>query len=77
MTDRGLLARQGKLTPAGAELREEIEATTDRLAAEPFAPLREIQRASLVEALTPLAVAIARSKTIRYPNPIGLPDLSE
>ena len=77
MIDRGLLGPQGRLTAAGTELREEIEATTDRLAAAPFAPLREIQRSSLVEALTPLAVAIARSKTIRYPNPIGLPDLSE
>jgi Helix-turn-helix family len=71
---RGLLDAGG-LTAAGRALRADIEATTDRLAAGPFAVLNEAQRAGLLATLEPVAAAVSRSGVLRYPNPIGLPPL--
>ncbi|MFF5447724.1 hypothetical protein [Streptomyces sp. NPDC012888] len=39
LRERGLLDTDGKLTPAGEELREELETETDRLDAAPYAHL--------------------------------------
>jgi|SoiMethySBSTD1v2_1073268.scaffolds.fasta_scaffold340375_2 hypothetical protein len=72
--ERGLVAG-GALTEAGRWLRAEVEATTDRLAAAPFAALTDAERAAMLDALEPVAVAVSRSGIIRYPNPIGLPPL--
>ena len=60
---------------AGRSLRAEIEATTDRLAAEPFVSVTEA--ACRPAPGRPRAgggggVAVG---VIRYPNPIGLPPL--
>ena len=71
---RGLLDAGG-LTAAGRALRADIEATTDRLAAGPFAAVTEAQRAGLLAVLEPVATAVSRSGVLRYPNPIGLPAL--
>lgn len=73
--DRGLVASDGSLSAAGRALRAEVEATTDRLAAAPFAVLDSAFRDRLIDALDPVARAIAASGTIRYPNPMGLPAL--
>ncbi|WP_327351954.1 SCO6745 family protein [Streptomyces sp. NBC_01304] len=51
LTGRGLLATDGELTPAGVELRKDIEDRTDRLDAAPYAHLG----AAGVERLTELA----------------------
>ena len=71
--DRGLVAADGSLSAAGRALRAAVEATTDRLAAAPFAVLDAASRDRMIDALGPVAGAIAASGTIRYPNPMGLP----
>jgi hypothetical protein len=74
LAGRGLVA-DGRLTEAGTSVRAEVEATTDRLAAAPFAGLDDAGRQRLLDQLTPLAVTIARSGVLRYPNPMSLPPL--
>ena len=71
--ERGWVDGEGELTDAGRALREGVETTTDALAAAVFEP-GEIERA--IATLDPLARAVAGSATIRYPNPMGLPQLS-
>ena len=71
---RGLVDGGG-LTDAGRAVRAEVEAATDRLAEAPFAAVAAADRAALLAALDPVAVAVSRSGIIRYPNPIGLPPL--
>lgn len=70
---RGWLDRDGALTATGVAARSEIEATTDRLAAEPVARLGDERAARLLDLLRPIARAIAGTDAIRYPNPIGVP----
>ncbi|MCU1357904.1 MAG: hypothetical protein JWM89_3322 [Acidimicrobiales bacterium] len=78
---RGLVATDGTLSPAGRTLRTDVEATTDRLAAEPFATAADTaadgELATLVATLDPAARAVSAAGVIRYPNPIGLPPLAE
>jgi DNA-binding MarR family transcriptional regulator len=73
---RGLVRRSGTLTDAGRSLRTEIEATTDRLAAAPFATLDDAERTALADLLLPSARAVSRAGVLRYPNPIGLPPIA-
>ena len=73
---RGQIDADGQLTDAGRSIRTAIEKRTDELAAAPFAPLSDDDRASLLAALDPLARAISASGTIRYPNPMGLPPVA-
>jgi hypothetical protein len=76
--DRGAargLVDGGRLTDAGRAVRVEVEAVTDRLAEAPFAAVTAADRAVLLAALDPVAIAVSRSGVIRYPNPIGLPPL--
>jgi hypothetical protein len=72
---RGLVGEDGALSVAGVEVRHEVEATTDRLAAAPWHGLSEVERTRLIDLLTPAATAVARSGVIRFPNPMGLPPL--
>jgi diadenosine tetraphosphatase ApaH/serine/threonine PP2A family protein phosphatase len=65
LRDRGLLAPDGTLTNAGAELRAEVEARTD--AASCSAPGVD----DVVAELRPLTGAA--ESLLWYPNPIGLP----
>ena len=74
---RGWIASDGGLSRDGNLLRENIEAATDRLAAQPFDTLDNAARAALLKALAPAAAAVSRSGAIRYPNPIGLPPIDE
>ena len=73
---RGLL--QGtELTDAGRALRAHVESTTDDLAATPFSPLLDDgTAASLLDALTAPALAVAHSGALPFPNPMGLPALA-
>jgi hypothetical protein len=73
---RGLLAGDGALTPAGASLRDEIEAVTDDLAAEPWAALATNEVAAVARELDAIARAVQGAGTIRFPNPMGLPPLT-
>jgi hypothetical protein len=73
---RGLVTHDGALSAVGRELRADVERTTDRLAAAPFAAIEPSARVALVAALDPAARAVGRSGTIRYPNPMGLPRLA-
>lgn len=67
------LLDQHVLTAAGRSLRKEIEADTDRLAAQPIdVALDADEQRHLLDVLTRPAREIADSGAIPYPNPIGL-----
>lgn len=70
---RGLVDDGGSATEAGRELRDEIEATTDRLAAEPVARLGPDGADRLEVLLSPLARQVAASGRIPA-GVIGIPD---
>ena len=74
---RGWIGSDGGLSRDGNLLRENIEALTDRLAAQPFGTLDNAARAALLKAPAPAAAVVSRSGAIRYPNPIGLPPIDE
>ncbi|MEM7286002.1 MAG: hypothetical protein AAF480_06590 [Actinomycetota bacterium] len=75
LRSRGLVQDE-ELTDLGAELRAQIEAITDERAIEPYdAALAATEQSELLDALTPLALAIQRSDVIPFPNPMGLPEL--
>ncbi|WP_435134990.1 SCO6745 family protein [Actinacidiphila sp. bgisy144] len=61
LRERGLLDADGALTPAGTALRQEIEDTTDRLAADPYRHLGEAGTARLTEIASRLTRAAAQS----------------
>jgi hypothetical protein len=69
---RGLL-HGPDLSPAGSELRREIERQTDQLAGSAFSTLGLDGSAELVDRLRPLADLIVGAGVIPFPNPIGLP----
>ena len=69
---RGLLA-DGRLTPAGAQLRQAIEDTTDDLAAEPWTHLGPAGTARLAQLLEPLTARVVAAGIMPFPNPVGLP----
>jgi hypothetical protein len=71
LVGRGLLADDGALTPAGASLRTEVEAATDRAAAVPWSVLGDEERRRVVDVLGPLGALIAERLPIRVPNPMG------
>lgn len=71
---RGLLGDDGSATPEAVALRDSIEATTDRLAAEPWTRLGPERTEELRAALYPLAKAARAS--LPPDNPIGLPQLT-
>lgn len=75
LEDRGLIDGTGA-TAAGRRLRQDVERTTDELAAASSYHLNLTQRETLIATLNPIALTIAASGLIPYPNPIGLPDVS-
>lgn len=72
---RGLLTDDGRATDAGGALRAEVEATTDRLAGQPWTGLGEEGVRALLEDLRPASEGLAASGEIPYPNPMGLPSV--
>jgi hypothetical protein len=56
-----------------AAARREIEATTDRLAMEPWDHLGPDDTARLGGLLRPVVTSIAAARVVPYPNPMGLP----
>ncbi|MEU7301250.1 hypothetical protein [Streptomyces sp. NPDC007206] len=73
LCERGLLAADGSLTPAGAALRAEVEALTDAAAEGPWTALGADRAARLAELLDPLARAVETSGLLPTGNPVGLP----
>jgi len=71
LADLGWLDAAGAVTPAGRQRHGELEEQTDRLAAQPWAVLRERHRERLVELLTPITDAVVR--VLPFPNPVGVP----
>jgi hypothetical protein len=70
---RGWIDDANDLTERGGSGREEIEATTERLAEEPIERLGSDRTERLLQLLEPLAKAVVLNGVIRYPNPIGVP----
>ncbi|KHL18049.1 hypothetical protein CLV56_1145 [Mumia flava] len=70
LVDRGILTRDGTLTPDGATLRHQVEEATDRLASTSLRTLDEPDWC--VRTLTGLARALFDGGAIGVPNPIGL-----
>ncbi len=73
LLERGLLAEDRALSDEGWALRREVEASTDRVAAAPWARLGDEGCAELLSLLAPLTESIAGSGVIPERNPIGLP----
>jgi len=79
---RGRLESRGLMegahpSPAGLELRRWLEQVTDELAAPPFASLAARERSVLLEGLRTVTGSVIASGTIPFPNPIGLPALTQ
>ncbi|HEX4190918.1 MAG TPA: hypothetical protein VHZ06_07965 [Marmoricola sp.] len=69
---RGLLAPDGGLTPRGAEVRERIEADTDRLARTALGPITP-ELGTIRPVMAGLARAIAAAGSLPAGNPMGVP----
>jgi hypothetical protein len=76
LADRGLLAGDGSLTPAGRALRADVEARTDALADAPLAALGEGRAARLAALAQPLVAAIVAGGGFLHGNPMGLRPLT-
>jgi hypothetical protein len=72
LTDRGLLDASGALSPAGADLRREVERKTDELAARPWTALGAAGAERLAELAGPPSATIVATGALPFPNPIGL-----
>lgn len=68
---KGLVA-DGRLTKAGAELKQEVEDTTDRLSAEAFSVLSAAELDELLGLLRPLTSAVVKGGDIPLDAPMGL-----
>lgn len=72
LTARGWLDRRGSLTEVGQLAHSEIEAATDRLAAQPWDIIGPETTRHVLTLIDPLARSIARSGAIPWPNAVGL-----
>lgn len=72
LAGRGLLDRDGALTAAGAELKEQIETLTDTLALAPYAVLDDDEVERLFTALTPITRAVVAAGDVPVATPMGL-----
>lgn len=73
LRERGLLDAAGSAADAGRALRDQIEQTTDDLAAPRPSPLRDDELERLVALLSELRRHVDGAGLIPYPNPMGLP----
>ncbi len=76
LADRGLLAADGQLTPAGARLVDHIADRTDVLAAPGWEVLHEDEVDRLRRLIAPMAAQLG-AEAIPYPNPVGAPRPAE
>jgi hypothetical protein len=71
LRDRGLLDVAGKLTDAGAALRQQVEDQTDRLATAPVERLGTAGLRQVTDLAAPLARALIDAKVVPVPSPAG------
>jgi len=71
LMDRGLIAHDGKLTARGQEVRDDVEARTDRIALTAYDILDDEQLQQLLDALTALARAVIATGDIPEVTPVG------
>jgi hypothetical protein len=71
LVGRGLLGPDRRITGAGAELLNEAERDTNRLATGPLAGLDDEGVRAIARRLSPVSSAV--SSLFPYPNPIGMP----
>ncbi|WP_214369661.1 SCO6745 family protein [Pseudonocardia sp. H11422] len=72
LVERGLLDPAGSLTPAGEDLRREVEAHTDVLADAPWTVLGEARAERLTELAAPVVSAILAGDGLLLTNPMDL-----
>lgn len=72
LTRRGLLDDHGDLTEVGADLKQHIEDTTDRLALSALAALSDDEVETLFRALTPLTRKVVAAGDVPAATPMGL-----
>ncbi|WP_369387015.1 hypothetical protein AB5J72_04880 [Streptomyces sp. CG1] len=72
LRERGLLTADGSLTAAGAVVRAEVEALTDRAAEGPWTALGTDRTTRLAGLLEPLARLVEGSGLLPPGNPVGL-----
>jgi hypothetical protein len=70
---RGVLDGQGRLTTSGRHLRDDIEATTDRLSLAPWRDLGDRQAEALRRDLVALSGPLVDAAVVPVPNPMGAP----
>jgi hypothetical protein len=73
LIERGLLQEDHELSTTGRVLREDVEATTDRLASQPWTTLGDDRCSEIVELASPIVQSIAASGVVPVLNPMGLP----
>ena len=73
LAERGWLDGRGAITPVGIDSHAAIEADTDRMAEGPLRALGQDGVDELLAIMRPLAIELAASGTIPFPNPIGVP----
>ncbi len=72
LADRGLLADAGSLTPAGRDLKDHIETTTDALSLHAFDGLDDAEVEALLHALTPIARTVIAGGDMPAVTPMTL-----
>ena len=72
LASRGLLADDGSLTPAGRDLKNHIEASTDALSLRAFDGLRDAEVETLLAALTPIARTVIAGGDMPAVTPMTL-----
>lgn len=72
LAERGVLTSDGELTPDGRALKDEIEQRTDRIALAAYDVLADDELDRLLDALAPLARAVAASGDMPAITPIGV-----
>jgi hypothetical protein len=73
LAHRGLVDAEGRITPAGVELRQKVEDDTDRLAAPIAGAISEDDAEELVALLRPLAAAVMDAGAVPPHNNMGVP----
>ncbi|HEY6316293.1 MAG TPA: hypothetical protein VI462_00205 [Acidimicrobiia bacterium] len=73
LASRGWITATGQLTEAGHAGRQEVEDTTDRLAAVTIESLGADGATHLCGLLEPLVTSLVDAGELPYPNPIGVP----
>ncbi len=74
---RGLVHADGRATDSGRTLHAEVEAWTDRLAEPAYRTIGDGALEDLYGALVRCARDVAASGVLPYPNPMGLPPVTE